>query len=84
MQSSLSEYPLEKEKIFSFWALNDVGTALYIQGEASQRQGKLSEAKESFQELVENYYYAQCWDPRGWFWTPAEAAQQALDNLQEI
>jgi hypothetical protein len=84
MQSSLTEYPWEtKEKIFSYWALNDVGTSLFIQAEALKRQGKGEEAKPIFEKLVNEYYYAQCWDPKGWFWKPAEAAQQALDELGE-
>ncbi len=85
MQNSLSEYPWEsKDKIFEFWALNDVGTSLYIQGEAYRKAGKNAEAKQAYQKLVDQYYYAQCWDPKGWFWKPAEAAQQALDELGEI
>ncbi len=85
MQSGLTEYPWEsKEKIFSFWALNDVGTSLYIKGESLKRAGKNEEAKLAFKNLVDNYYYAQCWDPQGWFWKPAEAAQQALDELGAI
>ncbi|HLF19041.1 MAG TPA: tetratricopeptide repeat protein [Candidatus Omnitrophota bacterium] len=84
MQASLTEYAWEtKEKIFSYWALNDVGTSLFIQGEALKRQGKNAEAKQIFERLVNDYYYAQCWDPKGWFWKPAEGAQQALDELSE-
>jgi len=41
-------------------------------------------AKKTYNNLVKDYYYAQCWDPKGWFWKPAEAAQQALDELGEI
>ena len=84
MQSSLTEYPWEsKDKIFSYWALNDVGTSLYIKGEALKRQGNSAEAKEAFSDLVDEYFFAQCWDPKGWFWKPAEAAQQELDDLGE-
>ena len=85
MQSSLTEYPWEsKDKIFSFWALNDVGTALYVEAEAYKNGGQVKEAKEVYKKLVENFSYAQCWDPQGWFWKPAEAAQQALDELENI
>ena len=85
MQESLNEYPWEsKEKIFEYWALNDVGTSLYIEGESLKKAEKSKEAKEAYQKLVDEYYYAQCWDPKGWFWKPAEAAQQALDELGEI
>lgn len=85
MQSSLTEYPWEsKDKIFTYWALNDVGTALYVKAEALKGAGKNKEAKDAYKSLVDNYFYAQCWDPNGWFWKPAEAAQQALDELGEI
>jgi len=85
MQGSMTEYAWEsQDAIFSKWALNDVGTALFIKGEAFKKAGEHSKAKKSYQELVNNYYYAQCWDPNGWFWKPAEAAQQSLDELEEI
>ena len=82
MQDSLAEYPWEsKEKIFSYWALNDVGTSLFIQGEALRKAGKSQEAKAAYEKLVKEYSFAQCWDPQGWFWKPAEAAQRQLDEI---
>ena len=85
MQESMTEYAWEsKDEIFAKWALNDVGTALYIKGEAFRKAGEYKKAQEAYQSLVENYFYAQCWDPNGWLWKPAEAAQQALDELGEI
>ena len=81
MQNSLTEYPIEKEKIFSFWALNDVGTCLYIKGMAFLNAGVPDLAKKAFQKLVDEYYYAQCWDPNGWFWKPADAGREKLDEL---
>lgn len=82
MQGSLTEYPWEsKEQIFSFWALNDVGTALFIQGDSYKKAGKNEEAKAAFNRLLDEFSYAQCWDPQGWFWKPAEAAKAKLDEL---
>jgi len=73
MQNSLTEYPWEsKEKIFTYWALNDVGTSLFIKGEALKNAGQVNDAKEAYKELVDKFYYSQCWDPNGWFWKPAE------------
>ena len=82
MQNSLTEYPWEsKEQIFSFWALNDIGTCFFIRGEAYMNAGNKEEAIKAFKTLVDEFYFAQCWDPKGWFWKPAEAAQQKLDEL---
>ncbi len=84
MQESMTEYAWEsKDKIFSYWALNDVGTCLFIRGEAYLNAGNKEEAKKNFKKLVDDYYFAQCWDPKGWFWKPAEGAQQKLEALEE-
>jgi tetratricopeptide (TPR) repeat protein len=85
MQESMTEYAWEsKDEIFAKWALNDVGTSLYIKGEAYRKSGDFKNAQQAYKKLVEDYFYAQCWDPNGWFWKPAEAAQQALDDLGEV
>jgi len=85
MQDSMTEYAWEsQEAIFAQWALNDVGTALFIKGESYKKAGEHDKAKVAYKELVNSYYYAQCWDPNGWFWKPAEAAQQSLDELGSI
>ncbi len=85
MQSSLKEYPWEsKEQTMSYWALNDVGTSLFILGEAYRNSGKKEEAAQTYKKLIDEYFYAQCWDPQGWFWKPAEAAQQKLGELDNV
>lgn len=85
MQASLKEYPWEsKEKTFSYWALNDVGTALFILGEAYQNAGKKEEATKAYKRVINEFFYAQCWDPGGWFWKPSEAAQQKLGELDNV
>lgn len=82
MQKSLTEYAWEsKEKIFSYWALNDVGTALFAKGEYYRKAGNIEEAKKAYQKLIDEFSYAQCWDPQGWFWKPAEAAAEKLATL---
>jgi len=85
MQASLKEYAWEsKDKIFSYWALNDVGTALFILGEAYQNAGQKDEAAKAYKRVINEFSYAQCWDPGGWFWKPAEAAQQKLSELDNV
>ena len=79
MQEGLKDYPMgSKDNIFQYWALNDVGTALFILGEACRKAGKYEEAAQAYKKLINEYFYAQCWDTKGWFWKPAEAAQKKL------
>lgn len=79
MQASLSEYPSgSNEDVFKYWALNDVGTALFVLGEAYRKSGKKEEAIKVFERIVKEFGYAQCWDGRGWFWKVAMVAQDKL------
>jgi hypothetical protein len=72
----------DKEAVSSKWALNDVGTCLYIMGQALEKQDKGKEAVAAYKQLVEKLPYAQCWDPKGWFWKPADAAKTRIKSLE--
>jgi len=83
-QKSLTE-PVpasDKEKVFSMWALNDVGTAYYLRGQAYEKLGKTKEALEAYKFLADNLAFAQCWDAKGWFWKPAGAAAERVKVLE--
>ncbi|MBF0121991.1 MAG: tetratricopeptide repeat protein [Candidatus Omnitrophica bacterium] len=83
MQATLKEFPWEStEKIHSYWALNDVGTSLFILGQTYRAAGMKAEAISTFNQLTKDYGFSQCWDPQGWFWKPAEAAQQQIVELE--
>lgn len=69
-------------EIRSHWALNDVATALFIQGKALQNAGRYEEARTAYQRLIDEYTFGQCWDPKGWFWKPAEVAQENLTMIE--
>lgn len=84
MQNILKGYPGgSDEEIFAYWALNDVATAYYIQGEAYRKRAETAKAREAYQKIIDEFSYGQCWDPRGWFWKPAEAAANRLNVLEE-
>lgn len=79
MQASLSSYPSgSNEEIFKYWALNDVGTAMVVLGDVYKYTGKKEESLKVFQQIIEQYSYAQCWDTHGWFWRPASVAKDQL------
>jgi len=82
MQASLKDYATgSNDDIFKYWALNDVGTGLFILGQAYQGAGDKEDAIKAYKRLIAEFSYAQTWDPKGWFWKPAEAAQQKLNAL---
>lgn len=81
-QASLKALPKNRPDIEAVGVLNDVATAYFIQGESYRNQGKNEEAIEKFKVVVEKYNHAQAWDPRGWFWHIAKAAQESIDKLE--
>ena len=72
----------DKEKVFSYWALNDVGTSLFILGQTLEQSGDKAGALAAYKVLVDKLSYAQCWDAKGWFWRPAEAARGRVKALE--
>lgn len=64
------------------WALNDVGTCLFIEGQLRERQGRPKEAVAAYRQLADELRFCQCWDTKGWFWKPAEAAAGRLKELE--
>lgn len=77
MQSKLTALP-DKENAHEQWALNDVGTSIFVLGRVAEAEGNKKEAMATYQDVVDNYYYAQCWDEQGWFWQPAVAAKERI------
>lgn len=73
----------EKEKVGALFALNDVGTCYFIQGRALEGLGKKKEAIEAYQFLAKKLPFAQCWNPEGFYWKPADAATERLTELEE-
>lgn len=76
-QAALSDF-LPAEKGHDAWALNDVGTCLFIEGQALEKAGRREEAASAYRKLIADYGFAQCWDEKGWFWKPAQAATERL------
>ncbi len=83
MQRALKDYPTgTNDEIFKYWALNDVATGVFILGEAYRMNNKNDDAIKAYNRVISDYFYAQCWDPQGWFWKPAEVAQQKIAEAQ--
>jgi hypothetical protein len=81
MQGSLKA-PAAKDDANNYWALNDVGTCYFIAGQALDAKGDKKGAIAAYKFLVDKLSFAQCWDPQGWFWSPADAAKKRLAELQ--
>jgi hypothetical protein len=80
-QESLTDFATA-DKAHDAWALNDVGACLFIEGQLREKQGKPKEAIAAYRELTDELKFCQCWDTKGWFWKPAEAAAGRLKELE--
>ena len=64
--------------------MNDVGTCYFIRGEFFKYNKKnWQKAIESYQTLIDKYPFTQYWDPRGWYWRPAEIAKDEIRKINE-
>jgi len=81
MQASLSAKP-SSDVAHDYWALNDVGTCYFIRGEALAKLKKNTDAIAAFKVVRDELYYSQAWDPKGWFWAPADAAYPRIEMLE--
>ncbi len=82
-QAALTEFA-PKEKAFNNWALNDVATCYFIYGQSLLAQQRLQEAKAAFERVVNDFSYAQCWDPKGWFWQVAKGARGNIHKVEAL
>ena len=64
-----------------FALVNDVATSHYIMGEAYMKLGRTEDALKEFNYTIATYPYAQCWDPKGWFWKVAEVARKNIEKM---
>jgi tetratricopeptide (TPR) repeat protein len=80
-QSSLTDFAPEKKE-FDYWALNDVATCWFIKGLAFVKENKNDDAKKAFETVINDFSYAQCWDPRGWFWKQAQGAKDQIIMME--
>lgn len=76
-QASLNSFA-KKKTAFNYWALNDVTTCKFIKGKILLKQKKKEKAKKLFEDILNNYQFAQCWNPKGYFWKVADAAGDEL------
>ena len=81
MQSSLTE-AAGADKAKEYWALNDVGTCHFIRAQSKEARGDTKAALEDYKAVTEKYSFSQCWDTKGWYWKPADAAKAKVKSLE--
>ena len=82
-QRSLRKFPNPGEaKNYDF--LNNVATCIFIKGEALFQQAKYNEARVYYNNVIDNYGFAQYWDPKGWYWKVADKSKVVINKIDVI
>lgn len=81
MQASMSAKAAPDE-VNEYWALNDVGTCYFIRGEALTKLREYEAALAAYKIVRDELYFAQAWDPKGWHWSPSDAAYPKVEMIE--
>ena len=73
--------PEEKKIIESNGLLNDVAACYIIKGLSLVELKRNDEARVAFKAAAK-LTHARIWDPKGWFWSPSEKADEELEKLK--
>jgi len=68
------------ERIHKSGLLNDVATCFFVKGRALEEQHRYSQARTAYEKAA-GLSYGRTWDPKGWFWSPAQASEGRLKTL---
>ena len=70
-----------KDSARKYATLNELATITYLKGEALNKKGDKVAALTAYQMVVNDFKFGQCWDKAGWWWQPASAS---LDRINEL
>jgi len=70
-----------KDSAKKYATLNELATITYLKGEALNKKGDKVAALTAYQMVVNDFNFGQCWDKAGWWWQPASAS---LDRINEL
>ena len=78
--------PVEAKNELAYWieygVLTDVAACHFVRAEALMKLDRSEEALADYRVLTEELQYSQLWDPRGWFWKPADAAESRIREIE--
>ncbi|MDD5504430.1 MAG: hypothetical protein PHV77_03845 [Candidatus Omnitrophica bacterium] len=62
-------------------ALNNVAVCYFMLGEFYKHKKDWQKSVENYKKAVDNFYFAQYWDPRGWWWKPSQISQGEVEKI---
>ncbi|MFA5370295.1 MAG: hypothetical protein WC300_06260, partial [Candidatus Omnitrophota bacterium] len=62
-------------------ALNNVAVCYFMLGEFYKHKKDWQKSAENYKKAVDNFYFAQYWDPRGWWWKPSQISEGEIEKI---
>jgi hypothetical protein len=72
--------PADRAAVFFRGPLNDVAACLFVKVASEVALKHADVAQSSYAQLC-RYPHALVWDPKGWFWSPAQGARGELQSI---
>ncbi|MCP4653244.1 MAG: hypothetical protein GY858_07670 [Candidatus Omnitrophica bacterium] len=92
LSADLTDFP-PKGKEDNYQIMNDVAICYFIKGETLRnmaveqenetKEETLERAIATLEEVIEKYPYAQAFDPRGWYWSIKEKAENIIIEINQ-
>ncbi|MFC1807992.1 hypothetical protein ACFL0T_06475 [Candidatus Omnitrophota bacterium] len=81
-QSSLKDFAQSgSEEKYQY--LNDIAACYFMRGEFYKYNKSWAKSKAAYRKVVNDFSFAQYWDPRGWWWKPAEISKDEIVKIDE-
>jgi len=79
-QAKLSDFaPVGSEAAYEY--LNNVAVCYFMLGEFYKYKKDWALSRENYKKVVDKFYFAQYWDPRGWWWKPSHISQGEIEKI---
>jgi hypothetical protein len=62
-------------------SLNNVAACYFMLGEFYKHKKEWERSRENYKKVIDNFYLAQYWDPRGWWWKPARISEGEIEKI---
>jgi len=65
----------------AYESLNNIAACYFMLGEFYKYKKDWEKSRENYKKVVDKFYFAQYWDPRGWWWKPANISEDEIEKI---
>ena len=65
----------------AYESLNNIAVCYFMLAEFYKYKKDWAKSRENYKNVVDKFYFAQYWDPRGWWWKPAKISEDEIEKI---